>query len=962
MLKKSFVIILSALCISLHGQTCLQKLDSAERFKYTFPLKSKFYANSLLTDLDSAKCVTEIGIAGLYNNVGLILWEVNDRQHSLNALHSGLTSEVANKDSLHQDLLGIYYNLSAFYQELGEFAMAGKFLGLAGRVTNSRLSNDSNAQLRYLYRQGIYHREVGNFQQSLDALNQALASGKDYNDSISIALQIELGTTYRHFGDLNRSETELLTAIEMAKGRDEIQYFRAIDRLSALKIEQGEYSDSENYLLHNLEKKSNNYQDDKVMLLETLNGLSILYYRLNDLKTANNYMEQALDVAGDIRTIRPYMINNLGTIYKRQGDVEKAEECFLESSQGFLDLFGSMNPDYASSLSNLASIYKDKGELGKALNLYMKVLDMDKVIYGTEHANYATSLNNVALLYLQFGNFSLAGKLLTEAKKIRANTLGNYHPLYIKTVNDLGLYYMIVKDYQSAMESFDHALSAEIKHMQDIFPVLTDNQRKLYFDETRYNIGRFCALAFSDENIDSKYASNALNHFLNTRGILFYASEKMRKLIQNSDDDKIKKDYNTWREKKYSLAQAYLLTEEDRVKQGISITLLEEECANLEKDLSRKFKVFADQEKSTYHHWSEISVVLEDSTAMVDIIQYKNYSVEVVDEKIDQGFEDESHYMAFIIKKDSVLETVKLTSLDITKGFATYRNALRYGVKDKLSYSIFWEPINEHLSDVNKLYLSPDGIYHKLNPVVFYDEANNQYMSDKYDIINITSGKDLLYRDTPELVKDAKIFGNPDFSGIEGFTLQQLPGAEKEANDISEILDVRRWDTETYYFSEATEDRIKNFTNPGIIHIATHGYFIDDPNYTDPLHSSGLFLSKSASSTNDGLLSAYEAMNLVLDQTNLVVLAACETGLGKVQNGEGVFGLQRAFLVAGAQNVLLSLVKINDEAARNFMNLFYKELLVVKDPQLAFFNARRAFRKVDSNPYNWGAYILVSKG
>ena len=962
MLRKSLIVLLSASCLSLLGQTCLQKLDSAERFKYTYPLKSKFYANSLLSDLDSAKCVTEIGIAGLYNNVGLILWEVNDKQRSLNALHSGLSHEVSRKDSLHQDLLGIYYNLSSFYQELGKFDLAGIYLDLAGRVTNSKFNDDIKAQIRYLYSQSVYHREVGNYQQSLDALNQALTRGKYFNDSVSIALQIELGTTYRHFGDLNKSETELLTAIEMAKGNDEIQYFRAIDRLSALKIEQGEYSDSENYLLHNLEKKSTNYKDDKIMLLETLNGLSILYYRLNDLKTAYNYIDRALNVAGEIRTIRPYMINNLGIIYKRQGDIEKAEECFKESSQGFLDLFGSMNPDYASSLNNLASIYKDKGELGEALDLYMKVLDMDKVIYGTAHANYATSLNNVALLYLQFGNYSLAGKLLLEAKKIRANTLGNYHPLYIKTVNDLGLYYMIVKDYQSAMEAFDHALSTEIKHMQDIFPVLTDNQRKLYFDETRYNIGRFCSLAFSDEYIDSKYASNALNYFLNTRGILFYASEKMRKLIQNSGDNKIKEDYNTWREKKYSLAQAYLLTEEDRIRLGISISLLEEECANLEKELSRKFKVFADQEKSTYHHWSEISTSLEDSTAMVDIIEYKNYSVAVVDEKIDQGFEDESRYMAFIIKKDSVVETVKISSADFTRSFAIYRNSLKYAVKDKRSYGAFWKPIDEHLKDVNKLYLSPDGIYHKLNPVVFYDESANEYMSDRYDIINITSGKDLLYRDGQELVRDAKIFGNPDFSKIEGYTLQQLPGAEREANDISDILDVRKWDTETYYFSDATEDRIKDFTNPGIIHIATHGYFIDDPNYTDPLYSSGLFLSKNESSANDGLLSAYEAMNLVLDQTSLVVLAACETGLGKVQNGEGVFGLQRAFLVAGAQNVLLSLVKINDEATRNFMNLFYKELLAVRDPQRAFFNARRAFRKVDTNPYNWGAYILVSKG
>ena len=444
--------------------------------------------------------------------------------------------------------------------------------------------------------------------------------------------------------------------------------------------------------------------------------------------------------------------------------------------------------------------------------------------------------------------------------------------------------------------------------------------------------------------------------------ILFYASEKMRKIIQSSSDNKIKKDYNDWREKKYSLAQAYLLTEEDRVRKGISITELEDECAQLEKELARKFKVFADQERTSYHHWAEISNSLSDSTAMIDIIQYRNYSVQVNNDEIDQGFENLSQYVAFIVKGDSTLVPVRLEEEQFDKAFASYRNSLKFGVKDPLSYSVFWKPIDAELYDINKIYLSPDGLFHKLNPVVFYDQQKAIFMADKYDVINITSGKDLLFRENQELLTDVKIFGNPDFSKIEGQTLKQLPGAEREASDITEILDVRRWETETFYFNEATEDKIKTFSNPGVIHIATHGYFIEDPNHTDPLHSSGLFLSRDATSENDGLLSAYEAMNLILEESNLVVLAACETGLGKVQNGEGVFGLQRSFLVAGSKNVLLSLVKINDQAARNFMNLFYKQLLSSKDPQQAFFDARREFRKVDPNPYNWGAYILVSKG
>ena len=208
-----------------------------------------------------------------------------------------------------------------------------------------------------------------------------------------------------------------------------------------------------------------------------------------------------------------------------------------------------------------------------------------------------------------------------------------------------------------------------------------------------------------------------------------------------------------------------------------------------------------------------------------------------------------------------------------------------------------------------------------------YDHFRDMYVIDEYDIVNITSGKDLLYQVESQFVRDVKIFGNPNFTRLNtGYKLNQLPGAEQEASDISKILDVRRWKAETYYFDNATEQRLKTLSNPGVVHIATHGYFNDDPDNIDPLYSSGLFLTRTEDSENDGVLTAYEAMNLVLDETNLVVLAACETGLGTIQNGEGVFGLQRAFLVAGAKNVLISLVKINDNAARTFMNLYYDQL------------------------------------
>ena len=947
-----------------YGQTCLQKLDSAFAFQYSNPEKAQYFASSLLIDLDSGRCNTDIGIAGTYNNLGLLLWEMDEKAKGRSALEKGLSQQLNVKDTFHIDLLGIYYNLASMYQQTADFGKAKQFMRLAGGVVDDYSGEDkADVQITYALRQGIFFREVGDFDQSLSTLQEAI-NLTSLNDSLGISLQIELGTTYRYAGELEQSEASLTAAMQNAESVSETQYFNALERLSSLKLEQGEYSDSENYLLHSLKKRKESNEGDPLSTLETLNGLGILYYKLNDLESAEEYLSEALTTAGNVRTIRPYLINNLGTIYLKEGDLEKAQQYFEESAEGFKSLFGAINADYASSLSNLAGVFKQTGKLSEALNLYTKVLDMDKVVFGTNHPRYATSLNNVALLYLQLKNTSLAGKLLFEARKIRKEVLGDYHPLTIKTSNDLGLYYLITMDTTKAIEVFDQALESEIRHMQDIFPVLTDDQRQLYFQQARFNVERFCSLAFTESYISTKYAEDALNHFINTKGILFYASQKMRNLVQSSGDKEVKEIYEKWREKKYKLAQAYLLPVEERERQHISIEDLEEESIQLEKSLSLKFKVFAYQEKAAYHSWVEISNALEDSSATVDMIQYRRYSLRIEENQVKQGFDDYSDYVAFVILPDSVLKRVKYSKyVNFDKGFAKYRNSLTYGVRDISSFDTFWQPIDQHLADSKTVYFAPDGIFHKVNPGVLFDSRQQKYVLEKYDLLNITSGKDLLSRQTNRFRKDARIFGNPDFSKLRlDQPLVQLPGAEREAADITGILQGRRWKTNTLYSEQVTESSVKRLNNPGVVHIATHGYFEDDPELTNPLYSSGLYLSRSETSDDDGLLSAYEAMNLVLDQTKIVVLAACETGLGTIKNGEGVFGLQRAFLVAGAENVLISLVKIDDEAARKFMNLFYRELKAKEDPQRAFFDARLAFKKVQSNPYHWGAFILVAKG
>ncbi len=243
----------------------------------------------------------------------------------------------------------------------------------------------------------------------------------------------------------------------------------------------------------------------------------------------------------------------------------------------------------------------------------------------------------------------------------------------------------------------------------------------------------------------------------------------------------------------------------------------------------------------------------------------------------------------------------------------------------------------------------------------------------------------------------AAIFSFPDFGGLPvsadspvsrtGFpVLDELPGTKEETDSVKTILTAARWTIEEKLRKAATEDAIKKIKRPEVLHIATHGFFLKDIKDTlgtvygiqadiarqHPLLRSGVILAGAAavasnpnnfSDQDDGILTAYEAAGLDLTGTGLVVLSACETGLGELLNGQGVYGLQRAFLQAGALSVIMSLWKVNDESTKELMISFYREWLGHPDgsKQDALRMAQLRLREQYAHPFFWGPFVLVGK-
>lgn len=385
---------------------------------------------------------------------------------------------------------------------------------------------------------------------------------------------------------------------------------------------------------------------------------------------------------------------------------------------------------------------------------------------------------------------------------------------------------------------------------------------------------------------------------------------------------------------------------------------------------------------------------------------------------------DSVFYVALIITPETIAspEVVVLQQGNAMEAEfqKVYQNGIYQRKEDLVSYDRYWKPIGSNSfikGKVKRIFFSPDGIYNQISVNSLQNPETKKYVIDEVKVELVTNTKDILMVKLPDAQNFYGLFmGNPTFyvsgksvptkestrsySLVRGGNLASLPGAEKEVEAIGHLLDSMAttsgaWQPEVLKGKEATEDKIKNMDNPRVLHIATHGFFeqsaaaqgtrgveMDEVVAAakvqgvklNPMLSSGLFLQGGGDALSrlktfdyellerdDGILTAYEAMNLNIENTDLVVLSACETGLGEVNNGEGVYGLQRALKVAGANSIVMSLWSVSDDATMLLMQEFYKRWLGSGDKSGSFREAQLAVRsrKEFSHPFFWSAFVMV---
>lgn len=525
------------------------------------------------------------------------------------------------------------------------------------------------------------------------------------------------------------------------------------------------------------------------------------------------------------------------------------------------------------------------------------------------------------------------------------------------------------------------------------FPYLSEAQREQYLD--RYDTYReqFLSLHLLDKSKEI-HTGSIYDLLLNSKGLLHDMVRQMNLRIDNSPDTTLRSKRNRYFYNRGLLARYY---QSNSKALTTKIDSLETETEVLEKELTRSASAAALPKPS----WQQILAVLRPNEAAVEIVRFRIWDAKrSPNNSWGKWRPDSIYYAALILHSDSPIpQLVLLPNGKALEGkhLNEYRTDIERRTYDADSYSRFWQPIQEKIGGAKTIYFSPDGVYHQINLGTLRNQDNGYFLSEEVDIHLVGSTQTLV--DTLKAQTKSptiSLFGYPDYQQVSnsqkkdstatityykrpdlergGNQFQPLPWTKDEVDSIQNIAIQQGWNSKLFIARDASEENVKKVKNTTVLHIATHGYFLKDTSKVAltkrALLNAGLVLAGAMDSTRksnprmeDGLLTAYEVAGLPLKGTELVTLSACETGLGLIRNGNGIFGLQRAFFAAGAENVLMSLWRVNDRVTKELMEKFYRYWLVDGlKKQDALSKAQKDIRDTSvqlSHPYYWGGFVLT---
>ncbi|WP_224365483.1 CHAT domain-containing tetratricopeptide repeat protein [Hyalangium versicolor] len=941
-----------------------------------------------------------------------------------------IREEVFGKDS--PEVAASMNNLGNVYLMRGQLEEAARFhertLAVRERIlpkNHPDIAFSLNNLASVYIKQGQYARAEPLYERAI-AIKEA-ALGKDHPD---VAKSINnLANAYVHQGKYPRAEAMYRRALDIwiaTLGDKNPEVADAYYNLGNLALDQGHYAQAEplyqRVLAIQEEVLGKNHPD----LVDVLNSLSTLYAFQGQYERAVPLSLRSVEICqathGENHLRVAYALDGLANLYAEQGQYAQAVPLY-ERAVAIREKSGQDHPDVAESLDRIANVYLVQGDFARAEPLHLRALAIREKAFGKSHPNVAQSLHHLALLYFEQGQYSRAEPLLARALEIREALLGSAHPDVAEALHDMALLRVAQRRLPEAVPLFERGLAVSESNLrQEVFG-FSERGLESFLHLLRKNEEQLYALVRAHPD-DAGVRRLALTAALLRKGRSVEEIANTSQIVSRSLGPEEREDFELLRALRTRIAEESLAGPGDRPLPEYQQNLKELMARGdaLEADLARRSAPLRAHvtRPPPAELVSLVAAALPKDSALIEFVAYDDSPI---GPSSDVQSVRDLRYLALLLFSDGHTQAVDLGPAEtVDRAALQLQRVLSRHVSDyqpaaRELYKLAFRPLVPRLGKVRRLFLSTDGQL-SLVPLGVLDDGR-RILEEGFELAYLTSGRDLLPRPeeaAPE--RSVVVMADPDFdarpaapSGLaEAAPVERsgalerffadvrtpeldkpflpLPGARKEAEAIQRLFP----QAQVLLGRDATKEALLKLRTPGILHVATHGFFREDSptpepgtravgaccalsepdkslRLPDPLLRSYLVMAGAQASATpsgggrreDSLVTALELAGLDLWGTQLVVLSACDTGVGDVKRGQGVYGLRRAFVVAGAEAVVASLWSVNDETTREFMEGYYRNLLAGQGRITALREAMRTMRRKHPHPYYWAPFIAIGQ-
>lgn len=856
-----------------------------------------------------------------------------------------------------------------------------------------------------------YRKSWEHYLQAIDFLEKAL----DKEDPKCLGIVHRVLDTFELLSkaEPNNSLAYSQSALEIVErmlGKESLEYAQLMTTVGLDYVLLGDSGTALDYHKQALEITQQRIGQENAYYANILNNIGYSYQVLGDFETALAYSQRALAirerVLGKENPFYAHSLENIGICLSNLGDTDNALAFFQQALEIKEITLGKNHPEYAKTLALIGNYYYVKEEYGIALVYLIPSLEIRERVLGSESPEFASSLHSIAHCYRSLGNFSKYWEYESMSMMILMDIYGENHPSVFQFLLDLGFVHFVIGEKEKASELFwmyfDHCSS----FLTRSYSTMTESQRALLWNQYSGFINDqlfdCCVMLDTPEMNRTAY-----NGALLGKGILLNAEIEISKLISESGDEEALRMFESLRESRTRLDRLYEMPEGRKAE----IDSLNNDIETRQQELMRRSKAFGDYTRNLALKWTDVQATLGKKDIAIEFETYTH--------------QDTTFYVALTLKlgysEPHLVELFNSTMLLPESSSKKYYNTT-------VMTDLVWGNLSKELDGVDNVYFSPAGELNNMAIEYMLDKDGRHILSQKRNYYRLTSTRELVKEHKRVKINDAIVYGGILYAispksrliGEESSELQllsaersyfpidnllaergsweYLPGTKEEAEAVSSILSSKKVYNDLLEGEDGTEESFKALSGAekDIIHIATHGFFwtetdrslrgMEDaafllnessnaPIEDIALTHSGLLFAGAKNTLDgkeipldveDGILTAKEISRVDLRGTDLVVISACQSGLGDV-TGDGVFGLQRGFKKAGVKSIIMSLWKVNDDATRIMMTRFYENLAKGKSKFDSFSEAQKYLRKykdedgetIYDKPEHYAAFVLL---